>query len=279
MGLDDSFEWFGGTVDGRYLVSYEAGDDHFDTSEGYRGRNQFVIGYQTFVPQPNASGSAGGAATDPVFFEADGCSGGGCNNASAFESTPYSMPVFANFTVVGTGPGVLPTNGGFGLVLRRGTGGTWVNGVVARMGNRAINVRDAFTNTLLTRDSLSLRNIFLAENASNFDPEGSTTAFGQASKFTNFAMDSAAAGTTASSLFLAVPERANAATATALDWTPASGAPAALRTGGLGTFSGAIAARMTNFFGGTLSGTAYRGAADPAGTSKWWQGWTSYVRN
>ena len=46
-GLDDSFEWFGGAVDGRYLVSYESGDDHFDWTEGYRGRNQFLIGFQT----------------------------------------------------------------------------------------------------------------------------------------------------------------------------------------------------------------------------------------
>jgi hypothetical protein len=278
-GLDDSFEWFGGTVDGRYLISYESGDDHFDTSEGYRGRNQFLIGYQTWVPTVNPGGSAGGAATDPVFFEADGCQGGGCNNASQFESTPFSMPVFANFTVVGTGPGVLPAaNGGFGLVLRRGTGGTWVNGVAARMGNRAITVRDAFTNTQLTRDSLSLRNIFLAENVANFDPDGSTQ-FGQASKFTNFAIDSAAAGTTASSLFLAVPAVAQAATTTSLDWTPAAGAPAPLRTGGLATFPANIAARMASYFGGTLGGTAYRGAANPDGSNKWWQGWTSYARN
>ena len=33
-GLDDSFEWFGGAVDGRYLVSFESGDDHFDWTEG-----------------------------------------------------------------------------------------------------------------------------------------------------------------------------------------------------------------------------------------------------
>lgn len=32
-GLDDSFEWFGGTADAKYLVSYESGDDHFDMSE------------------------------------------------------------------------------------------------------------------------------------------------------------------------------------------------------------------------------------------------------
>ena len=45
-GLDDSFEYWGGAVDGRYLVSYESGDDHFDWTEGYRGRNQFLIAFQ-----------------------------------------------------------------------------------------------------------------------------------------------------------------------------------------------------------------------------------------
>ena len=46
-GLDDSFEYWGGAVDGRYLVSYESGDDHFDWTEGYRGRNQFLIAFQS----------------------------------------------------------------------------------------------------------------------------------------------------------------------------------------------------------------------------------------
>ncbi|HSB54484.1 MAG TPA: fibronectin type III domain-containing protein, partial [Gemmatimonadales bacterium] len=53
-GLDDSFEYWGGAVDGRYLISYESGDDHFDWTEGYQGRNQFLIALQTqrLVPRP-----------------------------------------------------------------------------------------------------------------------------------------------------------------------------------------------------------------------------------
>ena len=46
-GLDDSFEWFGGSVDGEHLVSYEAGDDHFDQSESYNGRLQYLIAFQS----------------------------------------------------------------------------------------------------------------------------------------------------------------------------------------------------------------------------------------
>ena len=65
-GLDDSFEWFGGTVNGKYLVSYESGDDHFDGSEGYRGMNQFLIALQTtyLTPRPGA----GAVSTDPQGF-------------------------------------------------------------------------------------------------------------------------------------------------------------------------------------------------------------------
>ena len=68
-GLDDSFEWFGGTVDGKYLVSYEAGDDHFDTSEGYSGRNQFLIGYQSTFLTPRAGA---GAATSVDTSQGEG---------------------------------------------------------------------------------------------------------------------------------------------------------------------------------------------------------------
>ena len=53
-GLDDSFEWWGGTVDVRNLVSYESGDDHFDWTEGYSGRGQNLIALQTsqLTPRP-----------------------------------------------------------------------------------------------------------------------------------------------------------------------------------------------------------------------------------
>ncbi len=56
------------------------------------------------------------------------------------------------------------------------------------------------------------------------------------------------------------------------DWTPAAGSPAA--TGGLTAFTGNMATATGTF----VQGTAYRGAAAPAG-AKWWTGWTTYARN
>ncbi len=261
-GLDDSFEWWGGAVDGRYLVSYEAGDDHFDWTEGYHGRNQFLIAFQSARLDPDPG--AGVLATDPEGFEADGCNGTGCD--LGFASQPYSVPVFANFTVIGPGTGTtLTASGDIGMVLRRGTGGYLTNGIVARWQRQGVSVRDPETNNMLTTlDSLNVVNLLLAENALNYDADAGTD-FGKAAAFA--AANHVAAGGTAASLFASL-------TPASLDWTPAAGSAAAT---GAGTI--VIPVEYTGgFFGGSLTNTTYFGAADPAGT-KWWQGWTSYTTN
>jgi hypothetical protein len=41
---DDSFEWFGGAVNCKYLVAYYGWDDEFDTDNGFSGKLQFLLG-------------------------------------------------------------------------------------------------------------------------------------------------------------------------------------------------------------------------------------------
>lgn len=264
-GLDDSFEWWGGTVDGRYLVSYESGDDHFDWTEGYRGRNQFVIGLQTQRLTPQAG--AGVFSSDPRGFEGDGCDPAvsGCTMNATGTSTPFSNPVFANFTLVG--PGNLagfPTDGN-GATWRRGTAGTFANGVIARWKNFGINVRDAWTDSLLVGyDSLNIRGILLAQNAFNYDTTGSN--FGQVAKFAADSHKTFAAGVAVDTLL------GLSLNPSGLDWTPKAGAPAT--TGGVTV----AAAKVANYFGGSFSQTAYLGAAQN-GAPKWWSGWTLYSIN
>jgi hypothetical protein len=263
-GLDDSFEWWGGAVDGRYLVSYESGDDHFDASEGYQGRNQFLIALQTqrLTPAPGS----GTFSSDPRGFEIDGCDPGvsGCTLTATGASTPYTNPTFANFTVIG--PGNLagfPTDGN-GATLRRGTAGLWLNGVMARYKGTAINVRDAWSDTLLSQyDSLNIVSVLLAQNAANYD---TTSNFGQAAKFATDAHQAFGAGVAVDTLLGLSLNPAG------LDWTPKAGSPA---TSGGGSAS---APRVTGYFANTWVNTAYLGAADPAGP-KWWQGWTAYSIN
>ncbi|HET7463366.1 MAG TPA: fibronectin type III domain-containing protein [Longimicrobium sp.] len=262
-GLDDSYEWFGGAVDAKYLVSYESGDDHFDASEGFQGRNQFLIAYQdTIIPPRNG---AGNTSSDPQGIENDGCNGANCVNG--FNSQPYTVPIFANFTLVGlrNTPVSVPAAGGRGMVLRRGTGGYYVNGIIARW-PVAISIRDAATNDHLTAGDLQLKNILAVENATLFEAGAERYAVDQAAN----GIESSAA--TTQSLFTTFPAATAAHTVASFDWTPAAGSPA--RTGGLSTFTGTLATKA----GAAVTATSFRGAVDPAG-AKWWQGWTSYARN
>ena len=264
-GLDDSFEFFGGAVDGKYFVSYESGDDHFDMAEGYQGRLQFLLAYQSakVIVRPGA----GNASSDPQGIENDGCNGTSCTTGQ--NSTPYTTPVIANFTMVGTGTGtdIDATNGGYGAILRRGTGGYYVNGIIARWPKGAIGMRDSTTTKVRITDGVfDVRNVLVVESPSIF-----TTASGgfvlTDSVTRSIVRDGSA---TTASLFSTFTMPATAPAS--FDWTPPAGSLAA--SGGLTTFTG----NMATAAGTAVLGTAYRGAAAPGGT-KWWAGWTSYAKN
>lgn len=279
-GLDDSFEWFGGTVDASNLVSYDSGDDHFDMSEGYRGRLKNVIALQTRAYGPgDIRTGAGGASSDPQGIENDGCAGSGCTNG--FSTTPFTQPVVANYTLVGTGDASSSgTSGGVGMMLRRGTGGYYVNGVVARWSRAALSITDVETYARagatavqdLAAQDFAVKNVLLVETPTVFQATSGTTIRNSLDLAGNN-LTAAAGGTTTAGLFSAFPATVGATTtAAAFDWTPATGSAAA--TGGIAAFSGKLATAA----GTAVAGTAYRGAADPAGT-KWWAGWTIYARN
>lgn len=258
-GLDDHFEWFGGTVDSKFLVSYESGDDHFDASEGYRGRSQFMIAYQSKVLVPRTG--AGTVSGDPQGIENDGCAGANCLNGQ--DSQPYNLPLWANFTLIGTGPGFVDaTSGGHGMVIRRGSAGYYVNGVVARWPKSALSVRDATTTARVTAGDMLVANVLGVENAVLLHS-------GQQAYDTTGSAVVSAAGS-AASLFNLLPS--DPTSAAQFDWAPTMNAPQ--RAGGMTTFPANIAAKA----GTLITPTAYRGAADPAGP-KWWEGWTIYADN
>lgn len=82
---DDSFEWFGGTVDAKYLVAYRGWDDDFDTDNGYRGRVQFAVS----VRDPEIADQSGSNG-----FESD-------NDSQGTLNTPVTAPIFSNVTIIG----------------------------------------------------------------------------------------------------------------------------------------------------------------------------------
>lgn len=82
---DDSYEWFGGTVDCKHLIAYKGFDDDFDTDNGYRGRVQFGLSIRDsrFADQSSSNS-----------FESD-------NDAQGSNNTPKTEAVFSNMTSIG----------------------------------------------------------------------------------------------------------------------------------------------------------------------------------
>lgn len=93
FGGDDGFEWFGGTVNGRWLVSHSMWDDDFDSDFGWSGNVQFglVVRNPFFADQSGSnafeSDNQGNANATPF---CDGTVTSGCTSG-----------VFSNITVLG----------------------------------------------------------------------------------------------------------------------------------------------------------------------------------
>jgi hypothetical protein len=85
-GLDDAFEWFGGTVNCDHLVSFRGNDDDFDTDFGFSGKVQFGVALRDTAVADAVSGANG--------FESD-------NDAAGSGNGPKTRAIFSNFTMVG----------------------------------------------------------------------------------------------------------------------------------------------------------------------------------
>lgn len=103
FGGDDSFEWFGGTVNAKHLVSLSTWDDDFDTDFGYSGNVQFGL----VVRNPFFADQSGSNA-----FESDNQGNGNVTFAGeaaracevetgALTIVGCTRPVFSNITVLG----------------------------------------------------------------------------------------------------------------------------------------------------------------------------------
>ncbi len=98
--LDDGFEFFGGTVNTRYLAAIGCGDDAFDWDDGFRGRGQYWYGQHL-----------GGKDGGDYLGEFDG---------GASMQEPLTIPVVSNGTFIGNGARKL-------MLFREGTGGKFYN--------------------------------------------------------------------------------------------------------------------------------------------------------
>jgi hypothetical protein len=82
---DDAYEWFGGTVNCKYLIAYKTQDDDFDTDNGFSGTIQFgLIIRDSAIADLSKSES----------FESD-------NNSGGTNLTPQTKAVFCNVSSFG----------------------------------------------------------------------------------------------------------------------------------------------------------------------------------
>jgi len=118
---DDGFEFFGGTVNTRYLVSAFNKDDSFDYDVGFNGKGQFWFSIQA----PNRGNNGG---------EHDG-------GDKPKDAQPYARPMIYNATYIGSGL----TSGNTksrGIHLRDNAGGKYFNSIFYDIPGAGLEIED-----------------------------------------------------------------------------------------------------------------------------------------
>lgn len=150
---DDSFEWFGGTVNAKYLISHKSFDDDFDTDFGYVGNVQFGLALR----DPNVADISNSNG-----FESD-------NDNTAATPEPRTAANFSNITLIGAlDRGVSNINPQFGRAahLRRNTRQAIFNSILTGF-PVGIHVDGTNTQADAVAGLLTVENTTLAANGKN----------------------------------------------------------------------------------------------------------------
>jgi len=139
---DDSFEWFGGTVNAKHLVSTANVDDVFDFDNGFSGKLQFLVG-QRDPSLADQAGQSNGIESD--------------NSASDFTVSPRTRPVISNMTLIGPGNTGVDPKHEYANLWRRGSKMILANSVF--IGFRyGLDIRDKETGDALTDGTSVIKN-------------------------------------------------------------------------------------------------------------------------
>jgi hypothetical protein len=255
---DDSFEWFGGTVNCSHLIAYKGLDDDFDTDNGYAGKIQFGIA----VRDSQIADVSGSNA-----FESD-------NDANGSSLTPKTSATFSNMTIIGpinstnTATNVGTINSLFqnALQIRRNSSISVFNSVFTGypVGLFIDATKGTPTDNNIGNSSLAFQNNIIAGSTTPLKYGAST------SSPTNYTLADLTTWYTANGnstlTYTADVKLTNAwaPAGTTPNFSPASGSP--LLTGGIFTN-----AKLASWF----TSVTYRGAVKDA-TDTWYAGWTNY---
>lgn len=265
---DDGFEWFGGTVNARYLVSWRNLDDDFDSDFGWSGRVQF--GYAK--RDPNIFDASSGSNSNG--FESDNMGG----SSGPWPARPTTNAIFSNMTLIGPASdtsqyGSISTKHDYGVFIRRRSSISIYNSLIAGF-RHGVVLRNDSTQWNASVDSLQIRNTSLQSGRRMIGNDTPPASFSTGGGFNGFSAETwfntAGWGNIGSS-----PRQPSA-----VGLSPAA---FILGTGNdpRPTLGSEPATAGTNFSNPRLNGfiiTTYRGAFDPAlpVDQQWTARWTNF---
>ena len=242
-GLDDSFEWFGGNMDAKYLVGGLGADDFVDFQLGYTGRVQYGVFYQS----PDARGNRG--------IEGD-------NSEYDNAASPSSNPTMFNLTFIGSGNPGFDEASSPGLFLRRGARGTFNNIVVQNFYSASVEFNDATTQAQMDAGNVSMNGILIWAN--NLAAQGANTLTGQIVNAATLAFAQGTRGQGNGKNFLvADPQMRRITEFSDPDWTGVFGSPI-FRAGWVSPPDDGFFDQSATFLGGI-------------GDDNWMDEWTSFL--
>jgi hypothetical protein len=270
---DDAFEFFGGTVNAKYLVAMHCDDDYVDTDQGFSGRIQFVYGLQG----PDNRGGALNQGDNGLELDADdhptNATNGGIPstaqiwNATFLSRADGSATIAEVVTPAQTNPN--PTTSGYtdeGIEAKERTQGSVNNSIFVnfRSGLNLIGaVGGANTTDIWLANNFNVKNCSFQNCASPLRINGSNVSSG--ADFTKFTVTDGnvivASGLIpdATSDFSPVNPNSSLVVVDRVNPVPAAGsATTTLKPAASETF---------------LTAVQYRGAFEP-GSTPWTQGWT-----
>jgi hypothetical protein len=174
---DDSYEWFGGTVNAKHLVAFRGWDDDFDTDYGYRGMVQYAVSLR----DPEVADAGSGSNS----FESD-------NDGTGTDATPVTQALFSNVSAFG--PLATPSttiNGNYkrAMHLRRNTKLNIYNSIFAGYPT-GLFIDGSASQANATAGDLKVRYTIIAGTTKNFNDNAIDSVFFATEGFENLIMDS-----------------------------------------------------------------------------------------
>lgn len=256
FGGDDGFEWFGGSVNGKYLISFASWDDSFDVDFGYTGLNQFglEVRYPSFADQSGSNS-----------FETDN---GPNDNVTELLTTG----VFTNYTCVGpkaTNSQSVNANYQHSLDLRRRTALTIANSVfIGYPRGLRMNQQSVYDN--YNANTGVLTNNVMVAPTTTYSGSGVTSALVQSYWEAN---NQTIVDTDLPAQFAALGLNTNIAFGANVTTGYSANPSFAVTSGALTSGASFTHPKLTNSF---FTTTTYRGAF---GATDWTDGWAEFLPN